>query len=154
MINEIKTDKLYKFFSYGLFLDTERLALNENSEEILGVAFLPFHKLLFDTHATVVKTDNEKDTVWGILYKINNETLRSVDLIEGYPIYYNRSLKEVFTSNGKEEAWVYFIKGELKFAQPSTYYFNLIKNMTIKHKFPNHYIEYLNNLYKKLVENG
>lgn len=147
----IKTPSLHKFFSYGLFLDTSRLAINKNTEEVLGVGFLPFHKVIFDSYATIVKTKSEKDLVWGILYKINDETLNSLDLVEGYPIYYDRTLKDICVSSGKEEAWVYHIKGELNFRPPQISYFNLIKNMCIKHKFPSQYIEYISNLYKETL---
>lgn len=145
----------HKFFGYGLFLDTDRLVLNKPNECILGPAFLPFHKLIFDVHATIVKTDSEKDTVWGILYKINSETLNSLDMIEGYPIYYNRSLKTVFNLGGKiDDVIVYHMRKRPNFLfyPPDISYFNLIKNKSIEHKFPPSYIDYLNTAYRTTIE--
>ena len=52
--------------------------------------------------AIVYSTPDSK--VWTEVYKVDEDTFRRLDMLEGYPSFYNRKL--VTTQYG--EAWVYF----------------------------------------------
>lgn len=44
---------------------------------------------------------------YGELYEVNDETLASLDALEGHPIFYNRELTPVQAGGTSCEAWVY-----------------------------------------------
>lgn len=138
------------FFGYGLFLEKERLALEPlKNEKLIGSAFLPYYKLDFDRYATIEKSSNKKDSVWGLLYQIDKRTLEMLDTIEGYPTYYTRFKTSVYTTKGAyDQTWVYKMNPKpiiysSKKEKPDINYYNLILNKAQELKFPNEYIKHI-----------
>lgn len=56
------------------------------------------------------------NTIHGELYTIEKrwwkQTLRDMDMLEGYPTLYDRKIIEVETENGKDRCWTYVYNGE------------------------------------------
>lgn len=54
--------------------------------------------------------DKEGTDIHGELYRVNTQSLRSCDWLEGYPSFYNREVVDVNLSVGNTvKAWVYFL---------------------------------------------
>ena len=61
--------------------------------------------------AVIPVNGRENRQVGGELWRVNDDILRTLDMIEGHPTYYKRS--KVDTSYGRK-AWVYFLSEDLK----------------------------------------
>jgi len=51
--------------------------------------------------------------IHGELYKIDKKTLKDLDLLEGYPIFYNRKQIQVISNGSNYLSYVYFLKEDL-----------------------------------------
>lgn len=70
-----------------------------------------FSMLDFNTYPALV-FNKEGQQVSGELYEVSNFTFKALDLLEGYPSYYNRV--EIKLLNFPEKVWVYYIKGRIE----------------------------------------
>ena len=56
-------------------------------------------------------SDNPSDVVHGELYVVNNNTLKALDMLEGYPDFYDRKQVYIYDEDNpayQTEAWVYY----------------------------------------------
>lgn len=51
--------------------------------------------------------ETEGNSIIVEVYKVNENTFRNLDTLEGYPSFYDR--KQVTLDNGMEDVWIYFI---------------------------------------------
>ena len=49
----------------------------------------------------------------GELYEIDSKTLEDLDLLEGYPTFYNRKQIDIICNNIKYSAYAYFLKEDI-----------------------------------------
>lgn len=89
-------------FTYGLLTNRSMM---DSSVKYIGVGKLPSHKLEIMNHANVVKFDDS--FVEGIIWEITYDDLHSFDMIEGYPIYYDRYVEKIHINNEIIDAYVY-----------------------------------------------
>lgn len=62
-------------------------------------AILPGFKLEILRHANIVPANG---SMWGVLWEIDEDILKMLDRIEGYPSYYRRIQQTVTTRDGKK----------------------------------------------------
>lgn len=94
-------DDMY-YFAYGML--TDPYVMPEDAE-FYGKAVLNNHSLEFKYYANAIKST---DSMYGVLWGIDDEILRELDMVEGVPTLYTR--KQVQVSNkeiGTVTAWVY-----------------------------------------------
>lgn len=91
------------YFAYGMLTD----AKNMPGAEYVGVAELRNHRMEFWHWADVV--DSPGDTVQGVLWRLPDGMLKSLDQNEGYPSLYGRKTVPVFADGQRYEATVYYM---------------------------------------------
>jgi len=103
------------YFAYGSNMDPERMKKRIGYLPPRQKALLKGWKLVFNKVATrnpregyANITKDEKETVEGILYEIEEQDLKKLDNYEGHPYHYDRKEMEVELEDGtKVKAWVY-----------------------------------------------
>ena len=142
-------DALY--FGYGANLSIERFKKWHIPVEIIGTAFLENHQLKFNLpceyvgkgFAGIEETKGMK--VWGILFKVNSNALRMLDVLEWVPFkFYNRKTFSVI-SNGKTYTKVHsyvtcYPRHDLL---PSKGYLDFIIQSGVNANFPEEYLKEL-----------
>ena len=88
-----------KYFSYGMNTNLDSMRVRCPQARSLGAAVLPHYAFEFKSFATV--TPDMNNEVHGVLWEITDACERSLDRLEGYPIFY-----------GKINVWVEY-QGEL-----------------------------------------
>ena len=91
------------YFAYGLLTDQDYMS--ELGAEFVSGAGIRGYKLELFDYANLVRDGGS--TSVGALWNINDQVLSRLDLIEGYPVLYTRSLLPVLTQGRTVNAWVY-----------------------------------------------
>ena len=71
------------YFAYGSNLDPERMRQNAPDHQLIGLAALRDHRLLFPRHnekwggGTASLGHAHGETVWGVLYEVSDIVLRA-----------------------------------------------------------------------------
>ena len=122
------------YFAYGM--NTNRVGMRTRCPEAisLGHARLPGYRLRFAGPADVVKDKNY--VVHGVLWQLTDNCLKSLDLFEGYPNFYNRKTVEVIWQDETFTALTYYMTPGHKNNAPSDYYFDEVYLGYIEHKVP------------------
>jgi gamma-glutamylcyclotransferase (GGCT)/AIG2-like uncharacterized protein YtfP len=81
------------YFAYGMNTDRAGMAQRCPGALSLGHARLVNHVFRFAVHADVMPCDNS--WVEGVLWVIDQQHLNSLDRVEGYPWYYDRTELQV-----------------------------------------------------------
>jgi gamma-glutamylcyclotransferase (GGCT)/AIG2-like uncharacterized protein YtfP len=76
------------YFAYGMNTNLYEMRHRCPDAENMGVAYLDDHKMVFKYHADMIETPGH--TAPGVLWKITDRCLKSLDMLEGFPVYYNR----------------------------------------------------------------
>jgi len=113
------------------------------------VARLDNYELNFDKvtrggtgSANIVPADGQ--TVWGVLYRLSEPQLRTLDRFEGVPEHYRRSEVNVTDAEGnKVGAQVYLARKVRKGLKPDRHYLSRIIQGAEEHNLPADYITQL-----------
>lgn len=97
-----------KVFVYGTLKRGMGNALYLEDSEYLGPCAIPGALINLGSYPAFVLMDGQEDLVFGEVYQIGVDTFLALDRLEGYPGFYNRTIKD--TEYGK--AWVYYIPKE------------------------------------------
>lgn len=97
------------YFAYGMNTNLDHMTTRCPGASVIGAAKLVDHKFRFAYHADIMPEDNS--TVDGVLWLITKECLISLDLLEGYPRYYNRKIVDIEYKNQHYFSWVYYMNG-------------------------------------------
>jgi len=142
-----------KYFAYGSNLNENQLQHRCPNSQYLGKAHLDGYRLTFDLYssnwgggvADVVEDKNSK--VWGLLYELTDEDLKSLDGYEGHPNFYKRRAVNVIDMKGKNvEAITYEVVNKKSFIPPADEYLDLIKKAAEKYNFPEDYKQFLDSI--------
>ena len=87
------------YFAYGMNTNTQGMAHRCPGAVAFGCATLEGHRFRFAGPADVQR-DRHSD-VDGVLWDITEECLASLDVLEGYPFYYDRKWARVWFERGK-----------------------------------------------------
>lgn len=77
-----------KYFSYGMNTNLGSMAMRCPGAVSLGAARLPHYQFEFKNFATV--TPKMGAETHGVLWEITDECEKSLDRLEGYPVYYGK----------------------------------------------------------------
>lgn len=179
-------DPIY-YFAYGINMDENEFMKRCSNHEFEGVGCLFDYKISFTRYSEhqkggVADILPEKDNaVWGILYKLTDKDLRSLDKYEGVREGCYRRIKmsislydrenidyeetgEVFSILDKDSSksgfekiidnvWVYEVVQKENFVRPNTKYLDTIIDTAFKYNFPSEYImQLLKHSYKTVQD--
>lgn len=98
------SDNTFLYFAYGM--NTCSRIMDRHDVCIpVGTATLNGYHLVFKYHASIMPGG----TMQGVLWRINEDTLASIDVQEGYPKYYDRTIVIVECNGKKYEAYTYLM---------------------------------------------
>ena len=114
-----KSVKLY--FAYGMNTNRDEMAGRCPNARALGKALLPDYRFEFKSFATIVPSP--KETVEGVLWTITETDESALDILEGYPEFYDKKTVSV-EHNGQSYIAMTYIMGlrEQGYAPSNSYY--------------------------------
>jgi gamma-glutamylcyclotransferase (GGCT)/AIG2-like uncharacterized protein YtfP len=113
--------KLY--FAYGMNTNPEEMAYRCPRAVALGKATLPGYRLEFKSFATIVPSPGE--SVEGVLWTITEADELALDILEGYPEFYDK--KHVKVQQGIDYiAMTYIMNPREKGYAPSDGYYSMV----------------------------
>jgi gamma-glutamylcyclotransferase (GGCT)/AIG2-like uncharacterized protein YtfP len=113
--------KLY--FAYGMNTNPEEMAYRCPRAVALGKATLPGYRLEFKSFATIVPSPGE--SVEGVLWTITESDESALDILEGYPEFYDK--KHVKVQQGIDYiAMTYIMNPREKGYAPSDGYYSMV----------------------------
>jgi gamma-glutamylcyclotransferase (GGCT)/AIG2-like uncharacterized protein YtfP len=113
------------YFAYGVNTNIESMQARCPGAIALGPAQLNNYSLSFRHHCDV--QPEYGDYVPGMLWKIDDWSLKNLDAFEGYPVYYTRLLNLVNYKDKLVRAWCYtMVDHRTPVEPPSEYYLDLV----------------------------
>ncbi len=122
------------YFAYGMNTNPEEMAQRCPGARSMGRAQLLNHSFRFAQHADVELC--EGSYVDGVLWSINEDNLRALDLLEGYPHYYDRVVATVMHESRAYHVLVYRMQPGHETSPPSRSYYNLVQEGYRAHSVP------------------
>jgi len=114
--------KLY--FAYGMNTNTEEMAYRCPRARSLGKAVLPGYRLEFKSFATIVPSPKEQ--VEGVLWTITDTDESALDMLEGYPEFYDKKTVSVEHDNQSYIAMTYIMGPREQGYAPSDGYYSMV----------------------------
>ena len=115
-------NKLY--FAYGMNTNPEEMSYRCPGAIALGRATLPGHRLEFKSFATIVPSP--KDSVEGVLWTITEPDEWALDVLEGYPEFYDKKTVSVEHKDQPYIAMTYIMGPREKGYAPSDGYYRMV----------------------------
>ena len=122
------------YFAYGMNTNLDEMAYRCPGARSLGHACLINHVFRFAFHADVEAC--EGSYVDGVLWEISSENLAALDLLEGYPNYYDRCALQVVHEARTYHALTYRMQSGHPDATPTSRYFNMVLEGYQSHQVP------------------
>lgn len=122
------------YFAYGMNTNSQGMARRCPAAVSHGRAILLDHVFRFAGPADVVKCPDSY--VDGVLWTITPKCLESLDVLEGFPHYYNRRNKKVLYQGRVVNALTYFMQPGHLDNPPSDGYFNTVLEGYTEHGVP------------------
>jgi hypothetical protein len=120
MTKEIK----HYYAGYGMNTDPEQMKMRTGAPVPIGRGLVRDHAFRFNRHADVYPHRGTDTHV--VLWEINDQALRALDLREGYPTYYDRKIVEVECGGLSYQAWMYFMTDCRGLYPPSDSYYGML----------------------------
>jgi gamma-glutamylcyclotransferase (GGCT)/AIG2-like uncharacterized protein YtfP len=117
-----KSVKLY--FAYGMNTNREEMAYRCPSAVALGKAVLPGYRFEFKSFATIVP--DSKEQVEGVLWTITESDESALDMLEGYPEFYDKKTVLVEHDNQSYIAMTYIMGPREQGYAPSDGYYSMV----------------------------
>ena len=117
-----KSVKLY--FAYGMNTNQEEMSYRCPGARALGRAVLPGYRLEFKSFATIVP--NPKESVDGVLWTITDSDESALDMLEGYPEFYDKKTVSVGHNNQSYIAMTYIMGPREQGHAPSDGYYSMV----------------------------
>lgn len=123
-----------KYFAYGMNTNLAQMAMRCPQACSLGAAYLPNHEFRFARHADILSTPGF--VTHGVLWEITDDCVRSLDMLEGYPDYYQRKTVTVIHQLQQVEAMTYYMTGNLPDEMPSLGYVEMLREGYFENRVP------------------
>ena len=114
--------KLY--FAYGMNTNKEEMAYRCPGARAMGRAILPGYRLEFKSFATIVPSP--KESVEGVLWTITDSDESALDMLEGYPEFYDKKTVSVEHDNQSYIAMTYIMGPREQGYAPSDGYYSMV----------------------------
>lgn len=120
-----------KYFSYGMNTNLAQMARRCPTAVSLGAAVLPGFRFEFKQFATVVPDVNIDSH--GVLWDIQPSDEASLDVLEGYPVYYTKQMVDVIIDGQRQTAMTYLMYPDEKLSYPSQSYVDMVSEGYTSH---------------------
>ena len=117
-----KSVKLY--FAYGMNTNRTEMAYRCPGAESMGKAILSGYRFEFKSFATIVP--NPKETIEGVLWTITEADELALDMLEGYPEFYDKKTVSVEHDNQSYIAMTYIMGPREQGYAPSDGYYSMV----------------------------
>ena len=114
--------KLY--FAYGMNTNKDEMAYRCPGARALGLSVLNGYRLEFKNYATIVPS--AKDSVEGVLWSITELDEWALDMLEGYPEFYQKITVAVSQNDIKHIAMTYIMTPREQGHAPSDSYYGMV----------------------------
>ena len=114
--------KLY--FAYGMNTNKEEMAYRCPGARAMGKAILPGYRFEFKSFATIVPSPKEQ--VEGVLWTITDTDESALDVLEGYPEFYDKKTVSVKHNNQSYIAMTYIMGPREQGYAPSDGYYSMV----------------------------
>ena len=130
------------YVSYGSNMNLSQMAYRCPNSKVVSNGKLYGWKLVFNTHADIIKTDDKNDFVPVVIWNIADSDWDRLDMYEGYPSYYVKETINVILDNGKTESAIVYVMAENRkgICPPTQSYFGCIRDGYIENGID---VEYL-----------
>jgi len=118
----VKSVKLY--FAYGMNTNQEEMAYRCPGARALGRAILPGYRLEFKSFATIVPSP--KESVEGVLWTITDTDESALDVLEGYPEFYDKKTVSIEHDGQSYIAMTYIMGPREQGRAPSDGYYSMV----------------------------
>ena len=129
------------YVAYGSNMNLEQMAFRCPKSKVIGNGKLKGWKLVFNCHADIIK-GKKNDEVPVVVWDIDDEDWKRLDMYEGYPNYYVKELVDVKLDNGTEEKAVVYVMADNRkgICPPSRGYFDGIIRGCIENRIDTEYL--------------
>jgi gamma-glutamylcyclotransferase (GGCT)/AIG2-like uncharacterized protein YtfP len=117
-----KAVKLY--FAYGMNTNRDEMAYRCPGARALGKAVLPGYRFEFKSFATIVPSPTEQ--VEGVLWTITESDESALDILEGYPEFYDKKTVSVEHNRQSYIAMTYIMGPREQGYAPSSGYYSMV----------------------------
>ena len=117
-----------KYIAYGSNMVAEQMAFRCPNAKLIGMGWLPNHRLEFYLHATVERSRARGAQVPVAVWEIDEADERSLDRYEGYPSYYTKHTRTVKMFDGSEIKGMVYIMNRIRPYPPPESYYNGIRD--------------------------
>jgi gamma-glutamylcyclotransferase (GGCT)/AIG2-like uncharacterized protein YtfP len=117
-----KSIKLY--FAYGMNTNKDEMAYRCPGAAPIGKAILPGYRLEFKSFATIVPSSKEQ--VEGVLWTITDSDESALDMLEGYPEFYDKKSVSVEHNGQSYIAMTYIMGPREQGYAPSDGYYSMV----------------------------
>ena len=114
--------KLY--FAYGMNTNLEEMSYRCPTAVPMGKAVLPGYRFEFKSFATIVP--NPKESVEGVLWTITETDELALDMLEGYPEFYDKKTVSVEHKGQPYIAMTYIMSPREQNYPPSDGYYHMV----------------------------
>jgi gamma-glutamylcyclotransferase (GGCT)/AIG2-like uncharacterized protein YtfP len=112
------------YVAYGMNTNRAGMAQRCPNAISLGAVTVPHYRFRFAYHADVVPDATSR--VHGVLWQVTPQCMESLDLLEGYPTYYTRTVVPVQWKDRMMRAWIYTMQPGKKDAHPPQHYWDCL----------------------------
>ena len=137
------------YFAYGSNMEPRRFKRRCPRARVLGPARLPGYRLDFTRYSTGFRggiadivADPEAE-VWGVLSRVEESDLASLDEYEGVPVGYRRERVTVLDESGQEHLAITYVANPTGRFAPSKAYIEIILAGAREHGLPPDYVRRL-----------
>ena len=122
------------YFAYGMNTNLDQMAVRCPAAVLIGPAVLPGYRFRFAGCADIVEDPDQH--VDGVLWYITNDCIAALDMLEGYPTFYNS--REVLVKSGSEDyfAEVYYMNPGHADGLPSRSYLDMVTEGYLQNQVP------------------
>jgi gamma-glutamylcyclotransferase (GGCT)/AIG2-like uncharacterized protein YtfP len=117
-----KSIKLY--FAYGMNTNRDEMAYRCPGARAMGRAILPGYRFEFKSFATIVPSP--KESVEGVLWTITELDESALDMLEGYPEFYDKKTVSVEHNGQSYIAMTYIMGPREQGHAPSDGYYSMV----------------------------
>lgn len=136
------------YFAYGsnMNLDTMKSRCGEgNFVGFSGFSLNDYMFYFYDRGFANIRSSLSQ-TVKGVLYRINESCLNSLDQAEGYPNTYQRRIVKISNTLGNFDSWVYIVESDDSVGNPSQEYYDTVVRGAKQYGIDDSYIQYITSL--------
>ena len=113
-----------KYIAYGSNMVKAQMDYRCPHAKLIGMGYLPKHRLEFYLHATVERSKARDAKVPVAVWEIDAEDERRLDRYEGFPSYYTKHTRTVIMEDGSRIKGMVYIMNLIRPEPPTVNYYN------------------------------